>query len=345
MSRSVVGIGVADAPTSESPLEAVAKRVGERTTEAFEILGNDTRLAVLLALWEAKEPGPPLSEPSDPPVSFSELRERVGMRDSGQFNYHLDKLVGTFIEQTDEGYTLTTAAERILSAVLAGTLTDTPSFEGEPIDAECYRCGSPVVVDYSDRTFRRRCTNCEGIWQDPEAPSGALVWAYRPPAALENRTIQEFNREGNTRDRHRRATMMEGVCPDCAGTVTTTIHVCEDHDTHDETVCQQCGSLWEVQTQFVCDVCKFAWITPAWGPIFTETAVRAFFHEHGLDPKALFDVSFYSAANRRIFDAIKRVNVRAEEPRELAVTVEIDADRLTVTLNDEARVIDVTEGD
>lgn len=73
--------------------------------------------------------------------------------------------------------------------VLAGTLTDTPSFKGEPIDAECYRWGSPVVVDYSDRTFRRHCTSCEGIWQDPEVPPGALVWTYRPPAALENRTI------------------------------------------------------------------------------------------------------------------------------------------------------------
>lgn len=77
---------------SKSPLEAVAKRVGERTTEAFESLGNVTRLAIQLALWEAKKPGPPLSELSDPPVSFSELRECVGMRDSGQLNYHLDKL-------------------------------------------------------------------------------------------------------------------------------------------------------------------------------------------------------------------------------------------------------------
>lgn len=74
--------------------------------------------------------------------------------------------------------------------------------------------------------------------------------------------------------------MMEGVCPDCAGTVSTTFNVCEDYDTRDETVCEHCGLLWEVQTQFVCDVCKFAWITPAWGPIFTETAVLAFFYDH-----------------------------------------------------------------
>lgn len=135
--------------------------------------------------------------------------------------------------------------------------------------------------------------------------------------------------------------MMEGVCPDCSGTVTTTINVCEAHETPDETVCGHCGSLWEIQTIFVCDVCKFAWITPAWGPIFTEVAVLAFFHDHGLDPRALFDVSFYSASNKRIFDAIKQVNVSEEERRRLAVTVELDGDRLEVTLDEEASVVDV----
>lgn len=86
----------------DSPLEAVARRVGEQTTDAFEILGNDTRLAILLALWEAKEPGPPFAEPSERAVSFSELRDRVGVKDSGQFNYNLDKLVGAFIEQAEK---------------------------------------------------------------------------------------------------------------------------------------------------------------------------------------------------------------------------------------------------
>lgn len=330
-------------PSSESPLETVAGRIGKHTVDAFEILGNDTRLAILLALWEAKDPGPPFADSSEPAVSFSELRDRVGMRDSGQFNYHLDKLVGTFIEQIDEGYELTTAAERILGAVFAGTLTDPPSFEGEPIDAECYRCGSPVVVDYSDSRFVRRCTSCEGIWKNPDAPSGTLVEGYRPPAALENRTPQMWNRDCNVRARHRRATMMEGVCPDCAGTVVTTINVCEDHEIGDETVCEYCGSLWKIQTQFVCDSCKFAWITPAWGPIFTEVSVLAFFHENGLDPRSLFDVSFYSAANRRIFDAIKGVDVREAEPVEMYVKVDIDGDCLDVTLDQEANVVDVSK--
>jgi hypothetical protein len=81
--------------------QAAAGAAGERATEAFATLGNETRLSILLALWEAYEPFVATNA-----VAFSELRERVGMRDSGQFNYHLDKLRGHFVRKTDAGYEL-----------------------------------------------------------------------------------------------------------------------------------------------------------------------------------------------------------------------------------------------
>lgn len=60
--------------------------------DAFGLLGNETRLAILQALGDAADP-----------LSFSELRDRVWVSDSGQFNYHLDQLTGPFVGQTDEG--------------------------------------------------------------------------------------------------------------------------------------------------------------------------------------------------------------------------------------------------
>lgn len=324
---------------SESPLDAVAGTVGERTTEAFKILGNDTRLAILVALWEAKNPGPPLSEPSEPVVSFAELRKRVGMRDGSQFNYHLTQLVGHFVRQTDDGYTLTKPGERILRVMIAGTLTDHAPLEDEPIDTECVNCGAPRVMDYRDGTLIERCINCEGAWHEPDDPPGVVAKIYRPPVGLEHRTPQEFQRHGNVWDRHRVHSTMEGVCPDCSGTVATTNHVCDDHDTHEGTVCKRCGTLFEIQTHFVCEVCKYEFTTPAYLPIFTELAVTAFFHEHGLNPDALLD----EFAWKVLHDAITHVAVVAEQPLEIEVTVELDGDRLDVILDDEARVTDVTE--
>lgn len=61
----------------------------ETPTDAFGVLGNDTRVAILEALAEATEPGY-----GQQAVRFSDIRERVGVDDSGRLNYHLDKLRG-----------------------------------------------------------------------------------------------------------------------------------------------------------------------------------------------------------------------------------------------------------
>lgn len=323
---------------SGSPLEIATSGMDEQVTETFEILGNETRLAVLFALWEANDPAPPMTEYRQPVFSFSELRDLVGVRDSGQFNYHLNKLTGQFVEQTDEGYRITAAALQILEAVLAGTLSRDASFEGEPIDADCPQCGGSVVIDYSDNRLTRRCTNCEGKYYAPDAPSGLLAQGTRQPAGLANRTPQEFHRAGNIRSHHQNLIMKEGVCPECTGTVSTTISVCEDHDPGDGTVCKQCGYVNEMQPFWICDMCKFLHTGPFHSVTYTESAVIAFFNEHGLDPHELY----YSGSTGQLHDAVEDVVLRSEEPLRVVVTYELDGDRLQVTLDEEICVIDVT---
>jgi DNA-binding transcriptional ArsR family regulator len=320
----------------DSPVEMVATTVGERTTEAFGLLADETRLAILLALWEAMDPIPP---PSGAGLSFSELRKRVGMRHGRQFNYHLGKLVGQFIEKTDAGYTLTTSAERILSVLLAGTLTDAPGFADEQIDAACMLCGTPTVVDYSNSILTQRCPSCDGVTQESTEPSGVIAREYRPPVGLANRTPREFVQDGKTWHRHRRHAFIERTCPDCSGTVTATVHVCDDHDSHNLTVCGHCDKVHEIDASFVCDVCKSSMRTGVWNTVLTDVAVIAFFYEHGLDTKALEDRLAYGV----LYQAVERVVVHSETPMEILVTVELDGDRLDVTLDDEARIIDVTE--
>lgn len=329
-----------DSHSSKLPLEVAARTISGQTLEAFKVLSNNTRLAILLALWEATAPGSTLPKTAVPAVSFSELQERVGLRDSGQFNYHLDRLKGRFVRQTDEGYTLTTTGHQILSAVFAGTLTDSPTFEDELIDAECPRCGAPVVIDYSDGILTERCTSCAGLWQGPGDQPGVLTQRDRPPVGLANRTPQEFERTGNTWDRHRWQSMVEGVCPACSGTVTGTIHVCETHETSNETICEDCESIFKIQSIFVCDICKHHTRGPAWLPVLTEGTVRAFFHKHGLNPDALLDEFSWNILG----DVITEGEVRQEVPLEIRVTVELDGDFLEVILDDEARILDVAEG-
>lgn len=79
--------------------------------EAFDALADETRLAILRALADRRQ-----EAPERPTLSFSELRERVGVRDSGLFNYHLSKLVGRFVRERPEGYELGHAGRRVIRA-------------------------------------------------------------------------------------------------------------------------------------------------------------------------------------------------------------------------------------
>jgi AcrR family transcriptional regulator len=80
------------------------------------VLSNETRLAILPALWETYDPHAERNA-----VPFSELRDRVGIRQGGQFNYHLEQLLGHFVRKGDDGYKLRQAARHVVQAVLSGT--------------------------------------------------------------------------------------------------------------------------------------------------------------------------------------------------------------------------------
>ncbi|MFC4407196.1 DUF7347 domain-containing protein [Haloarchaeobius iranensis] len=107
--------------------------------DALDVLAHEHRIAILRALAEADEP-----------LSFSALHARVGMRDSGKFNYHLAKLCEYYVRETGEGYELGHAGERVVSAAdpapgsrsahrgLATTDGGTPG-DGR----ECPVCGEP----------------------------------------------------------------------------------------------------------------------------------------------------------------------------------------------------------
>jgi hypothetical protein len=74
---------------------------------ALALLGNETRIAILRAIASADEER----------VPFSTLRERVGVDDSGQFNYHLNKLAGRYVRRTADGYALRQAGTDALDVI------------------------------------------------------------------------------------------------------------------------------------------------------------------------------------------------------------------------------------
>lgn len=328
---------MADGLSGGAGLRSATRVASAEATAAFGLLANDTRLAILLALWDEKTPERP---GTDDAVSFSTLYERVGIEDSGNFTYHLEKLEGTFVRATEDGYTLSNTAERALRVVFAGTLTDDVTFTGEPSSFECHRCGSAVVVDYTEENeIVQRCTTCEGGYGWENYPSGMIAHADLPPAAFENRTPEEMHVEGHTWIRHRLLTTLAGVCPDCAGPIRTTTHVCDDHHADDGTVCDACGSRYEVRLLHVCAVCKFDWWLSLGLHVVGSMPVQVFFYDHGIDLHRALDERSVTT----LYETITQQTVVDDDPLELLVELELDGDRLQVRLDDDGTVLTVSD--
>lgn len=103
--------------------------------EAFEALSDETRLGIVRTLAARR-----CERPDAPTLSFSALRERVGVRDSGTFNYHLNRLLRTFVRKTGEGYELDADGMRLID-VADGRVEPGDSAGGCPVcgAADCER--------------------------------------------------------------------------------------------------------------------------------------------------------------------------------------------------------------
>lgn len=309
--------------SDSSATEGDAERLSP--DDAFALLGNETRIAILQALWEAHEPF------KDSAVPFSDLRERVGARDSGRFNYHLDELVGHFVERTDEGYELRPRGRKFARVVVAGTAVEDPAFGPSEVDRECPFCGAATTVSYEEEQLRHACTECDGWPGHPDAfPDGTLSVHRFMPAGLTDRDPEEILAAERIQAKHERAMMVEGVCPECSGPVDPDPAVCEDHDP--DGVCENCGARSPVRVSYTCAVCKHAWMLGPKLTVVTHPAVVGFYHEHDVE----FDVG--DPAESRIEGWEEELVSR--DPLTVRLTIPVADAELRLTLDEEMNVVD-----
>ncbi|MFC4356695.1 hypothetical protein ACFO0N_01895 [Halobium salinum] len=257
--------------TTSAP-ERATETVGGRAADAFAKLGNEIRLTILLTLWEAYEPFT-----DDDGLTFTELRERVGVTDSGRFNYHLEQVTGEFVEETDTGYALHGAGHKVVRAVVAGVGVDDPELDTEGVEIPCPHCGSPEVVDYEDRKLWAVCPDC-----GPDGEELTLMETDFDPAGVAGRTAAEVVRANGTQEVQKNAMRLAGVCPECSGVVDSRFEVCDDHRDGDR-ACPNCGRVSRVLVRFECSVCKNEMQGPATVAAASHPTGQSFALEHGLE--------------------------------------------------------------
>jgi DNA-binding transcriptional ArsR family regulator len=330
-----VTVPMADADAADFPLDAAVGAAGPHTTEAFALLGNETRLAILLALWEAYDPAT-----DDNVVSFSELYEQIDYDNAGNFSYHLDQLVGMLIRKRldPEGYELRDTGLALVKTVIAGAGVADTSLDPVEIDRPCSLCGGTTAVSYEDGVLYQVCTDCDGISTDPALPDGYLNATPFHPAGLADRSPAELVAAAEVAAYRHIQTMVEGICSACSGPVEARLETCSDHDS--DGICENCGRVHAFWARFQCRVCKDHHVTtPAVLTVF-HPAVIAFYHEHGVSPRW----------HAREFEGLPQVGedevdhqmvLTSEVPPRVEVTVCLDGDELGLTFDETVAVVNV----
>ncbi|MDX1746701.1 MAG: helix-turn-helix domain-containing protein [Halobacteriales archaeon] len=328
-----------DTGSSNSPLEVVAGTVGLRTVEAFSALGNETRLSILLALWEAYEP---FGETNA--VPFADLRKRLGMRDGSQFNYHLKQLTGLFVRKTDDGYELHRAGHQLVRTIIAGAGFEDPAFERIESDRDCRLCGAPTVLTYQKGWLFNICTECEGAFKiyDDEFPDGTLDALEPNPAGFVGRSPGELFDAAVIHAFSEVLAAIEGVCSACSGPMEGWLDRCEDHAT--EGVCPNCKRHDALLGKFRCEVCKHSMGVPVWGLVRYHPATVAFFYDHGVP--LLYDAgSFRNLVPGHVDPpATTTDELVSEDPPRVRVTIEHEGEQLRLTVDEALAVSDVRRG-
>lgn len=267
--------------------------------EAFASLGNETRIAIIRVLGEA----------GGESLSFSELRDRVGTRDSGQFNYHLRRLVDQFVRRTDDGkYELSYAGARVVGAIYSGEFTRRGSEGTIPLESDCIGCGTQLEATYEGEVVQIRCPGCDEI----ETGFGF------PPGGIEDRTPAELT---HVFDRWLTSVFTlvgDCLCYNCAGNMTASITAESEYLHEDDPVC----------LEFSCDRCADITTVSVSSYLFFHPDVIGFYADHGVD---LHAIEIWNA--RSFVDPA--ITVAAESPWRIESTFELDESAFTIVLDED----------
>lgn len=280
--------------------------------ESFELLAHRIRVRTLEALDDGA------------PKRHTALRRRVGVDDPGKFNYHLQKLDGQFVRGTDEGYELTPAGRRVVGAVLSGGYTSDLVGDTVPTDADCLRCGGPLVTHIEDGGVAVACEDCGQRFNGVDIP----------PAAVAERSRDELYELVDRWVKRRLASVQLGFCHRCDGPVTQSlVHV------DDETAWADRDTEWladlpvDVLFREHCERCDRERHALVGAAAVLHPVVAGFHHDHGIDVRTtpLTDLDWLEMGV---------TDVESADPLVVEIAVELDDERLLVSFDDEFSLVD-----
>lgn len=295
--------------------------------EAFNLIGNDVRAEILRALSDERG-----GDGTPPTLSFSELRSRVDSEvDSSRFNYHLQQLVGRFVERREDGhsqlvdsvvdpdeggYALRPEGTMLTRTIRAETATGEATLPRTALDLDCYFCDGTVEATYENALFKIQCADCEYLYEYDLTPPGVLDGDAE--TAISN--ASEYNRAV-------RLAFARGVCPLCGNGVGTTFVAPSETGYPRPDRREACINR-------SCDHCGRIDILRVGEALLADPGLLSFCHGHGLDATTMPIWRLEFAITDR------NVTVRSTDPWEVAFRLTLDGDTLELVVDDELNVIE-----
>lgn len=279
--------------------------------DSFALVGNEIRAEIVRTFGDAYA-----RERSRPVLSFSELRSQADIDiDSAQFNYHLQKLVGHFLEKTEAGYQLRPEGYLLYKTLIAGTFDRRSSPSAVDIGMDCYYCTTAVEATFTNGVARIQCPGCDYLYDIATVPPGVVE-----DEAVELSQISKYNH-------HKHLAFARGVCPTCGNALDTEFHTPDDVPFPD-------GKRHEVYVYRSCDHCGAQRYLSVGEALLTDQELISFCHERGVDVLStpLWELEF--AATDRT------VTVRSTDPMEIALEISYGGDTLELVVAEDLSVIE-----
>ncbi len=305
---------------------------GLTTEDAFALVGHEVRREILLAL---SDPGPDRNPPA---MAFSDLYAAVDADvDTSQFNYHLQQLLGHFVEsrgestahgndafvvdEADSGpYALRPEGVLLMWTVRASTAPADPDLDPFAVGVDCHHCGAPVEAAYENALFVVECPDCGYHYDYNLTPPGVVHGTDDRTEILDR--VADYNRTV-------RSGFARGICPLCAGRV--------DERFVDPAETNYPGrDRRAVLIHRACDHCGNIDYLTVGEYLLTDAGLIAFCHERGVDvlDGPLWTLSFVATD--------EAVDVLGTDPWEVAFDLELSGDRFRVVLDETLSVVERT---
>lgn len=285
--------------------------------EIFSVLASQTRLQILEHAYTYRYR-------EQDAITYAELKERVGIEDSGKFNYHLDKLRGRFLKEAvpwnGSGYVPKQEAKWVGKVIREGRFRGT-DVDPVELEASCPICGERLEVGH-DWNFYVGCGSCFERYRYHDVP---------PTVVEDHDDLRALMMQYDRANRREADSFLDGFCPECGGEPRFWFSLVVDPYAE--------STLHDLNCGFACDTCHHSWGGTIGRYLLSHPGVRAYCEDYGiaLEAEPFWEYDWV------LTDLMTRI--RSQEPWEVEKVATVDGCRLNVVFDEEGEVEAITHVD